>query len=279
MKDNALLADDPTEEADEDPLSHWRQGDFALDVGGFLFAEPAEGDFAYDAREILEGVVGFIVITQTCDIIRRVDDERDFVAVCPLLERPAEEINAIKKGHRPYLTEVENTPENVFADLGRVMSISKDLLITWERQEGFSSQGKRLRFAAALERKFGRFAFPDEFDAAVKQFHKRVWARHDKQGSEPGKVYRSLVQIRFKAEPDWDAERRKITVLALLHDEGDREADSDTIREELEISLARIELPQGYEWDSPNLIIAMPKDLTAEDLLSSQRADFDYLCA
>ena len=51
------------------PLRSWRQGDFAFDVCGFLFAGKAEGNNTFTAEESPEGIVGHIAISQTCDII------------------------------------------------------------------------------------------------------------------------------------------------------------------------------------------------------------------
>ena len=157
----------------DNPLKHWRQGDFALDVGGFLFANPAKSGRKFVAGEITENVVGLVIISQSCDIVRRTGG-RDFLAVCPLVKIPEEQLSAIRKGRRPYFTDIENADENVFADLRRVMSVHKDVVQTWERQAGFKSEDGHRRFAAALERKFGQFAFPDEFDEAIKKFRERV---------------------------------------------------------------------------------------------------------
>ena len=71
----------PNEDA---PLEAWRQGDFASDAGGFLFAKPSAGGYPYDAKELTEGIVGLVIISQTCDIVRRTG-ERHYVAVCPLI--------------------------------------------------------------------------------------------------------------------------------------------------------------------------------------------------
>lgn len=180
----------------DEPLKLWRQGDFALEVGGFLFAGIAEGNELFDAQEITDNVVGLIAISQTCDIVRRTGG-RNYVAVCPLIKVSKQELSDIRKGKRPYLTDVENTDEDVVADLRRVMSVHKDVIQTWERHPGFTNDITRLRFAAALERKFGQFAFPDDFDQAIKGFRQRVWSRHTKPDSEPGKVYRSLVQTQY----------------------------------------------------------------------------------
>ena len=73
----------PNEDA---PLEAWRQGDFASDAGGFLFAKPPSGDYPYDAKELTEGIVGLVIISQTCDIVRRTGG-RHYVAVCPLRSR------------------------------------------------------------------------------------------------------------------------------------------------------------------------------------------------
>lgn len=266
----------PIKDLDE-PLKHWRQGDFALDVGGFLFAGIAEGDDPFDAEDITENIVGLVVISQTCDIVRCTSG-RYYVAVCPLIKVTEQDLSAIRKGRRPYFTDIENTNKEVVADLRRVMSVHKNVLQTWEHQTGFSNDITRRRFGAALERKFGQFAFPDDFDEAIKQFRKRVWSRHAKPTSELGKIYRSLDQIRFAAEPNWTADKRKITVIAVLKEEDNREIDRATINKELNNILDKVLWPDGYAWSEQKFILATAKDLTAEDILLSQRGDFDFLC-
>lgn len=261
----------------DEPLKHWRQGDFALEVGGFLYAGIAEGNEPFQAEVTYDDIVGHIVISQTCDIVRRTGG-RYFVAACPLVKVNEQNLSEIRKGRRPYFTDVENTDEEVVADLRRVMSVHKDVLQTWERQSGFSNDMTRLRFAAALERKFGQFAFPDDFDRAISKFRQRVWSRHTKPGSEPGAVYRSLYQIRFRADPDWSAEVREISVIVIMNDEENREADDTSIRNELDDIHEEIEWPNGYTWAEPKFICGTAKNFTAEDILSSQRGDFDFLC-
>lgn len=264
---------------DDESLKHWRQGDFALDVGGFLFASRAEGDNAFDASEATKNIVGLVLISQSCDIVRRTGG-RHYVAVSPLIKVSGEELSAAKKGRRPYLTNIENAGEAVFADLSCVMSVHKDVVATWQKHTGFSSEAGSLRFAAALERKFGQFAFPDDFNRSIKKFHERVWSRHDKNHSTPGKVYRSLVQVRFRAEPDWRSDNRRMLVIAIMKNEEDCEVGREVIREELENVLGTITWPHGYEWQDTELkfLLATARELSAEDLLTSQRGDFDFLC-
>ena len=83
--------------SDDESLQDWRQGDFAIDVGGFLFAGVAECEGAFEAEEHVDGIVGLVVISQTCDIVRKTGG-RYFVAVCPLIKVNAEELSGIKKG-------------------------------------------------------------------------------------------------------------------------------------------------------------------------------------
>lgn len=264
------------------PLGSWQQGDFALNVGGFSFGvRPDEDDLAVDEaqkialRETEDQIVGVVVVSQTCEVVR-MRHEDEVVAVCPLVQRDETEQRAIAKGRRPSLAIVENSPPGSFADLSRIMSISKDLLSSWERKSGFCDSRKRLRFAAALERKFGRFAFPDDFNLSMSGFQKRVWSKHDK-ASDIGKVYRSIRQIRFRVSPDWNASNRKIAIIAILEDEDVVEIDRKTIGQELADQIANIALPEGYDWAEPKFILLRLSELSAEDLLESQQADFDFL--
>jgi hypothetical protein len=260
----------------EGALSRWRQGDFALISGGFLSAIEAEEVDSFEAA-IDDSVVGLAVVSQTCDIIRMQADRR-FVIMCPLVAHDERVAKDVVRGRRPNLFRIEGAPEHFFADISRMMSVDKRVLARWPRSDGFTSEEGRARFGAALERKFGRFAFPNDFDDAVKEFKERVWSRHGSRDSEPGKVYRSLEQIRFAAAPDWDSAPASITVVAILHPEGNREVDRATIQKELEGQIAKIELPGEMAWGDPNLVLATLDDLTARDYLSSQRADFDFLC-
>lgn len=286
---------------EEDPadasLTHWRQGDFALDVGGFLFAEPVsdetsanqgnEGgvsdavvaeDLRFDTAETIDGILGMVAVSQTCDIVRRTGG-RHYVTICPLIRISESEARDVRSGRRPYYAPIELAPEGAFADLRRVMSAHKDLLRTWDRYDGFSGEPARRRFAAALERKLGQFAFPDEFDAAIKRLKERVWSRHDKTGSPLGAVYRSLDQIRFRCFPSWEAAPRRITIIAVLHPPERREASVEEVGDELKNCISRITWPVDYDWDQPSLILATADDLTARDMMTSQRGDFDFLCS
>ena len=42
--------------------------------------------------------------------------------------------------------------------------------------------------------------------------------------------------------------------------------------------LEKIAWPEGYGWAEPELILGTAVELSAEDVMSSQRGDFDFLC-
>lgn len=261
-------------------LRHWRQGDYALDVGGFVFAGLPEGkDAKFDAHEITDEIVGLTIISQTCDVVRMSDDKMH-VSVCPLVRCTPSRWKEISIGRFPSLVSLEHAPEaGVFVDLARVMSVSKPLLVSWERKPGFTDAARSSRFAAAIERKFGRFAFPDEFDVATKAFQERVRSRHGKGESPIGHIYRSLDQLRFRASPCWQAEHVAVTLIGVLKPPDERLASDEQILEELRMQTGAVEWPASYSWAEPAFFIATASELRASDIFESQLADFEYLSA
>ncbi len=270
---------DTSQEADQvaEKLRHWRQGDYACDVGGFLFAEVAEESGSFDARESTDQLAGLVVISQTCDIVRLTDDKQ-FVSVCPLMVPTNRSEKEIAAGYFPSLTVLEHPPASgMYVDLGRIMSVSKRLLASWERRDGFTSQDRAIRFAGAIERKMGRFAFPDDFDLATKPFQKRVRERHNKADSPVGRIYRSLDQLRFLAFPDWDAEAVEVTLIGVLAPDSNRPATEQEINAELAQVCTSVQWPPKYKWTQPSFFIGVAEDLRGSDILTSQLADFEYL--
>lgn len=188
---------------DQNPLCEWCQGDYALDVAPFIALIPLDEENGYVIGETFEHIRGVVIISQTCDIVRE-SGERYHVAGCALVERPEEEASLIQNGRRPHLVPVELAPPNTYADLSKPVAIDKTLLALWKREVGFSTDEKRHKFGFAISRKFGNFAFPDEFDMAVGHLKKQAWKRHETD-TELGRIYRSIREIRFCCAGGWDA--------------------------------------------------------------------------
>ncbi|MGE0867559.1 MAG: hypothetical protein AB7P03_03290 [Kofleriaceae bacterium] len=131
----------------------WRQGDCVL--GEHWFAYRVHGEDP-DLRE--EPVDGFVVLTQTCDIVRQ-SAERPVLEVCPLVEMEEKHLVEIERGYRPRYAHVATlSPKRLVADLDRVMSIEKRVAAGWQRVPGWTSDAEARRFANAIGRKRTRFA-------------------------------------------------------------------------------------------------------------------------
>lgn len=273
----AAGADNTNEERLRRALSEWRQGDFVLDVGFVYVGLPEDGEGSEFDAILDEGIVGLVVVSQTCDIVQ-LTPERQFVTLCPLVEIPQAALAQIASGRTPIYACLETPPkETVVADLSRMMTASKKLLASWPRRSGFDSDEGRLKFAAALERKHGRFAFPDAFSAAMSPFRNRVVGRHDRPESSVGEIYRSIREIRVRAAPHWNADNVEIAFIVILHDESNRETDLKTIGREIEKQVGGLNLPDGFSLSSPPYVLGTSDDLRASDLLDSQIIDFTML--
>ncbi|MYB35579.1 MAG: hypothetical protein F4X92_10805 [Gammaproteobacteria bacterium] len=132
-------------------LFEWQQGDFSLESGALLFRDVSPNN-QFDQTGVhnsygycYEKMPGFVVISQTCDIVRKpVNNLSKFVSVCPLVEINPSGISNIEKGKAPGFGLIENTPDNLVVDFSRIMSVSKNLLVTWSRKQGCSSESKNV---------------------------------------------------------------------------------------------------------------------------------------
>lgn len=253
-------------------VDKWCQGDYSLDVGGFIYATLSDDDSDCVVDEEVQSIRGLVVISQSCDIAQH-KPERQFVAVCPLIEVNEKLFLESEKGMRPYFVTIENYEPNAVADLRRVMSVHKKLLTSWEHNTGFSSESGRVKFAAALERKFGQFAFPDQFNRAIAPFRNQIRKRHNKSDSVIGKIYRSLLEIRFRATPSWESDHCLISVIAIQDPNKSEFVTRKEVNNELTKTLAKIIWPDGFEWASPHYLTGFPNDITADLIFPGRRGD------
>lgn len=265
-----------------DPMEAWKQGDFALGVGPFVARdapndEDPVGDLAFEFSDEEDGVVGVVAISQTCDMVRETGG-RHWITVCPLVRADNGPIRDMLNGRRPYLAEIENAPEFCAADLSRAMSASKDLVRTWDRQDGFKDKEGQKRFAAALSRKYGNFAFPNEFDGAIGKFAKKAQKAHENPNSPHQAIYRSIRQVRFTCRPDWDADEKEIQMLVVLEPATRRTAEIADINTEIQSQCDAVQWPVGYRWYDEPYQIKPANEFTGADYDMSEPADFEYLC-
>jgi hypothetical protein len=193
-------------------LKQWYQGDYVL--GEYWFVQrfdpkkPLTKDSEEAATEEIDlaevPIPGFVVITQTCDIVRSCK-ERPFIEVSPLFEVDQQRLLEIQKARRPQYAYIPGVAElNLVADLDRVMTVEKAVVAEWKRQRGCRDDEEIRALGQALGRKRVRFAFPDDFVIFVSELQKRIKKKHNKSSNE-GDALRALREIRVRASPSWNS--------------------------------------------------------------------------
>lgn len=257
--------------------TEWRQGDFALACGSLLFGDAPEtaddGPFAAMLED--EEPAGFVLVSQTCDVVRELD-AIPYVAVCPLIKVATESLKSIAAGRQPRFAIVEHAPQNHVADLLRMMSVSKALLPTWAKQSGFSTEQSAIRFARDLERVFGRFAFPDAFNACIAPLTKRIFDKHAKNG-EFGQALRSLSELRVFHSADWNATEIEIAFLLILAEQKDRLITPDKIKELFEEAIDGLTWAAPFSLADPSVYVGTYDDFSAREYVESVPLDVNAL--
>lgn len=227
----------------------------------------------------VDDVVGCVLVTQTCDIANDAPG-KEYVTICPLVRIAPQNLEYIRTGRTPGAALLENPPEpDVVVDLGRMTSLHKSILNDMPRVQGFSTDAGRMKFAQALERKFGRFAFPDAFnDRILAKIRERILSAHSKENSDKGKAYRSIKTARVAALPGWEATGKKEVVFYfVLEHEGIREASKLEISEVLKDHMDKLVWPDGFSPASPPYFIYTTDEMTASEWLASQPIDWDFI--
>jgi hypothetical protein len=265
----------------DEALADWRQGDCVLGDQWFVLrldpsfpVTAAARAAAAEKGELAEQqVVGFVVVTQTCDIVRSYA-ERPFIEVCPLVEVDEEKLHEIERGRRPaygFVPALAN--QHLVADLDRTMTVEKPVAAKWMRTPGWSTDAQARAFAAALARKRARFAFPDDFTALVAKLQGRLSKKHDKASPE-GDALKGLREIRVHAAPSWDDSAVTLTFWFIRHDEdGTFESKNGAVFVGEWLKL----IPEGGRFVKVQGLVTTLEDLTAADYVGSDPLDLDHL--
>ena len=279
------------EQAIDQALQAWRQGDVSLDAGlEFVHLadltrphSPASAQFAEvlaiageaidaAAEPVRDEVRGVVMLSQTCDVVRGCR-ARPFVEVAPLVEVAGPWAEEIRRLKRPAFAYVPTTAdERLVADLDRTMTVEKALVAGWSRSPGWGTDAQLRDFAQALARKRSRFAFPDDFVTTAGNLQHRLVAEHNRQTDE-GAHLRALREIRVRAAPSWDDAKVRLSWWFVKDaDPADVRADWPTF---LEQWLALFEPRERFRLDPP--IACRLEDMTARDYVESDPLDLDRL--
>lgn len=275
-----VLDDDGRQQIDHQ-LEDWRQGDCVVGEQWFLFqtdaARPLTDDGAAAAEEGAENAeaeaLGFTVVTQTCDLVRRCGD-RPFVEVCPLVEVDESMLRKAERGRRPNYASIPGVAEQrLIADLDRVMTVEKSVVAGWERVQGCLDDDDIRRLSLTLARKRARTAFPDDFVAFASLLMKRMSSKHDKESDE-GRALRALREIRVRAAPSWDADEVGL-MLWFIRNEDEPAFENQGWDHYLDAWLKRV-TKKGRFVDVAGVVTTLD-DMTAREYVESDLLDLDHL--
>jgi hypothetical protein len=261
-------------------LNDWEQGDCLLGEQWFLHRADPSFPLSEGARQAAQNgddlvetqEIGFCVVSQTCDIVRDAS-ERPFINVAPLCEVSEQQHSEILKLRRPSYAALPGlNDQRMVADLDRIMTLEKALLVNADRVEGCRTDDERRNFAEALRRKFGRPAFPDDFVTLAAKLTNRLSEKHEKQ-TEEGSVLRSLREIRVLASPDWNADQINLMFFFVKDDEHDQNIENWDDHRKAWLDLIKA---QG-RFSSINGVVVELHDMNAEEYVASDLLDLDHL--
>ncbi len=276
----------------DEQLSRWQQGDVVLtdalpavhlahmaapgtpaseELAAMLNAEGVTPDFA----AISSPDAGFMVVSQTCDIVRTCAD-RPYVEVCPLQLIDANIMPLVRLGRISRYAWASGIGEaNLGADLERVTTLEKATLARFgaERRPGVQAEAEARTLAETLGGKRSRAALPDDFTKLVKPLQRRIVERHNKATDE-GRFLRALREIRVIAKPAWQAASIEVELLFLFHSISIIPAKAE---EQAESLAGRVTVHGRYSSVSARVISL--DTLSAAAYVGSDKLDLDHLSA
>jgi hypothetical protein len=262
-------------------VKQWCQGDYVLGEHWFVQRFNPDKPLTETSKEaakeetdlVEEEVLGLVVVTQTCDIVRSCLS-RPFIEVVPLVEVDRQQVPEIQKARRPQYAYIPGVAElNLVADLDRIMTVEKAVVAEWERQAGCRNDEEIRALGQALARKRVRFAFPDDFIKIVSKLQNRMKDKHNKSSNE-GNALRTLREIRVRASPSWNASEIEL-MFWFIRDEQQIEFEGLGWDKLLEKWLELI--PEADRFQNVNGSVVTMEDITAKDYVESDPLDLDHL--
>lgn len=262
-------------------LQKWCQGDYVLGEQWFVQRFNPKRPLTNESKnvsgeevELVESdIEGLVVVTQTCDIVRSCNS-RPFLEVVPLLKVNEEQLYDIQRGKRPQFAYIPGAAEHyLVADLDRVMTVEKAVIVEWERKAGCSNDQEVRALGKALARKRVRFAFPDDFTKLAKKLGDRLQDKHNRESSE-GEALRALREIRVQAAPSWDATEIELMFWFIRHEKQDNFQGTEW-NQQLSKWLQLIS--ESGRFKSIGGVVVTLEDMTAKDYVESDQLDLDHL--
>lgn len=271
-------------------MKKWRQGDFFLsddlffihlanlarpltDEATDLAAERTEAAEPLEIEGVASVVAGYVVITQTCDIVRNCKS-RSYVELCPLVKVSDSWLKETRLLRRPAFAFVPGSATQKFvADLDRIITAEKSFLSEYEPTQGCGDDSERRAFADALARHKTRAAFPDDFNICmvpVRDHLKKIHRNNDAEGL----LIQSIGEIRVTASPNWGGNTISIHLWFILLPQA--EAPAGDLSMYIEKWIVLFGKSDRYSLEA---VVCRLEDIRASEYVGSDRLDLDNLSA
>jgi len=189
----------------QDEPSRWRQADkFSLDS---IAVTAATGD-----PSLVATTNGVALVSQSCDVVL---PHRPNVQVAPIVELAESDARAARDGKRSQYAHLPQLGDTAFVDLDHVSTVKKAALAGKRVGAGVTGDDETRRFAAAVARRFGRFAFPDDVSDAMKALRDLVQSKATKPQSPFGKVLTEVLELRAESKA-WAEQASDVTLVFVL---------------------------------------------------------------
>jgi hypothetical protein len=241
----------------------------------------AEGDADHLGTVAID-VPGVVVISQSCDLVRSCADQ-PFAKIAALQQVDAEFLDEVKRGRRPRYAYVPGVADRLLvANLDAVGTVEKSVIATVDPKDyirGCRTDLETAEFAFALSRNIQRFAFPDDFTAAMRSIQARILEKHgaitrDKKGkpTNEGAMLTTLREIRVTCAPSWTANDPALTFHLIFNSRAEIPTDGQEIAE----TLFKKFKPTGPFKDFSVRLVSL-SELSADAYVSSQPLDLEHL--
>jgi hypothetical protein len=157
-----------------------------------------------------------VLLTQTCDLQFTAPDEHRCL-VAPVMRVTEKVAYEALRGRRPGLAGLPWVDPTAAADLSRITTVERSLLIGVVSRGRPRTPSERFHFAETISRYLTRPALPNPINAVLSPFVKRIAEKHDKQSAE-GRCAHKVSELRLEATPDVDHEEPALNVLMILEE-------------------------------------------------------------
>lgn len=194
-------------EPDAEALKAFRQGDVLETLVKVEVLGP-DGDGI-----MVPTPLGVVLVSQTCDVVL---PNRAAVQIAPHVRLPASAADDARDGRRPRYAHLPQLGACDFADLEVVTTVAKRNLVGLRRRPGVESDEEIRRFAGAVARKFGRFAFPDEVSWWLRPLEEVVASKARKAASPERVALEHVVELRVEASGGWGTAPYDLTLCVIV---------------------------------------------------------------